>query len=141
MFNLSRTSLKILLLFGSRIVFVEHIDKIFFVPGHILSHSKCPVVGRNNLVIDHVITELLDEIVNISFGDTSVKCAIEDCDRHINILYRDVRWVNLAVYLLVCTVSVVILPEVATISDTLPIVDSGSIASTTWESRVHDIAS
>ena len=133
MVNLSRISLKILLLFCSRIVLIEYVDKVFFVPRHILSHRKCPMISLNNLVIDHIVTEPFDEIVDISFEDYGVKSAIEDRDWHINVLYRDVRWVNLAVYRLVCTMSIVIPPEVATVRDTLPIVDCGAIASTARE--------
>ena len=97
--NLSRYSLKILLLLCCRIILLEYIDKIFFVPRHILSHRKSPMVSWNNLVIDDVVAELFDEVIDIGFGNKRVKCAVKDRDRHINVLYREFRRVNLAVNL------------------------------------------
>lgn len=47
------------------------------------------MVTLNHLVIDNVVTEALDQIIDIGLKNDIVERTIEDCYRHVNLINRE----------------------------------------------------
>lgn len=47
------------------------------------------MVTLNHLVIDNVVTEALDQIIDIGLNNHIVERTIEDCYRHVNLINRE----------------------------------------------------